>query len=68
MQMKHKYIVSLILGGALFAGCTATIPNQYAEEESYPVIHPAYEDGITIPYNIAPLNVAYEMEDRKSVV
>ena len=41
MQMKHKYIVSLILGGALFAGCTATIPNQYAEEESYPVIHPA---------------------------
>ena len=66
--MKHKYIVSLILGGALFAGCTATIPNQYAEEESYPVIHPAaYEDGITIPYNIAPLNVAYEMEGQEFI-
>lgn len=67
MQMKHKYIVSLILGGALFAGCTATIPNQYAEEESYPVIHPAYEDSITIPYNIAPLNVAYEMEGQEFI-
>ncbi len=65
--MKHKYIVSLILGGALFAGCTATIPNQYAEEESYPVIHPTYEDGITIPYNIAPLNVAYEMEGQEFI-
>lgn len=63
MQPKHRIILSLFLGAALLAGCTATVPEQYTEVRDYPVIYPDYRN-ITIPYNIAPLNVAYEMEGK----
>ena len=66
MQYIHKNILSLLFGAALFAGCTAAVPGQYTEAETLPVIHPAYSD-VTIPYNIAPLNVAYEMEGEEFV-
>ena len=61
MQHIHRISLSLYLGAVLLAGCTATIPKQYTEVSDYPVIYPDYCD-ITIPYNIAPLNIAYEME------
>lgn len=63
MQPKHRIILSLFLGAALLTGCTATVPEQYTEVGDYPVIYPDYRN-ITIPYNIAPLNVAYEMEGK----
>ena len=63
MQPKHRIILSLYLGASLLAGCTATVPEQYTEVRDYPVIYPDYRN-ITIPYNIAPLNVAYEMEGK----
>lgn len=63
MQSKHRIILSLFLGAALLSGCTATVPEQYAEVGDYPVIYPDYRN-ITIPYNIAPLNMAYEMEGK----
>ena len=63
MQPKHRIILSLCLGAALLTGCTATVPEQYTEGRDYPVIYPDYRN-ITIPYNIAPLNVAYEMEGK----
>lgn len=61
-----KHCLCFIIGAALFAGCTAHIPEQYAEVESWPTMHPVYND-ITIPYNIAPLNIAYEMDGEKFV-
>ena len=66
MQNIYKSFLSLFLGAALLVGCTAKVPEQYAEAESQPVIFPAYSD-ITIPYNIAPLNIAYEMEGKEFV-
>ena len=51
----------MFLGTLLLVGCTVAIPDQYTEVDALPVIYPKYSD-ITIPYNIAPLNVAYEME------
>ena len=66
MQLKHRIILSLFLGAALLAGCTATVPEQYTEVRDYPVIYPDYRN-ITIPYNIAPLNVAYEMEGKEFI-
>ena len=61
MQLKHKSILFLLFGASLLAGCTLTVPKQYTEVEAPPIIYPLYSD-ITIPYNIAPLNIAYEME------
>ena len=61
MKIKYRSILSLLLGTVLLVGCTPTIPKQYTEVEMLPVIYPEYSD-IAIPYNIAPLNVAYEME------
>ena len=66
MQYNYKKFFSLFLGAALLAGCTATVPEQYAEAETLPAIYPVYSD-ITIPYNIAPLNIAYEMEGKEYV-
>ena len=66
MQPKHRIILSLCLGAALLTGCTATVPEQYTEGRDYPVIYPDYRN-ITIPYNIAPLNVAYEMEGKEFI-
>lgn len=66
MQPKHRIILSLYLGAALLTGCTATVPEQYTEVGDYPVIYPDYRN-ITIPYNIAPLNVAYEMEGKEFI-
>ena len=64
--MQHKPLFTLLLSAALFAGCTTTIPEQYTEADTKPVIYPAY-NGITIPYNIAPLNIAYEMEGKEFI-
>lgn len=66
--MIHRYAAGALslLCGMLLAGCTATVPQQYTEVGESPVIHPAYSD-VTIPYNIAPLNVAYEMEGKEFV-
>lgn len=51
----------MFLGALLLVGCTVAIPDQYTEVDALPVIYPKYSN-ITIPYNIAPLNVAYEMK------
>ena len=59
--MKYRKLQSILLGAVLFSGCTATIPEQFVQADALPVVFPAYSD-IAIPYNIAPLNVAYEME------
>ena len=59
--MKCKQLQSILLGVVLLSGCTAAIPGQFTEVNDSPRIYPGYS-GITIPYNIAPLNVAYEME------
>lgn len=67
MQYRYnKYLLSSFLSVILLSGCTATVPSQYTEADALPVIHPAYSD-ITIPCNIAPLNVAYEMEGEEFV-
>ena len=59
--MKCKQLQSILLCVVLLSGCTAAIPGQFTEVDDSPRIYPGYS-GITIPYNIAPLNVAYEME------
>lgn len=59
--MQYKSQLRILVGALLFAGCTATAPEQYTETGVLPTIYPAYSD-VTIPYNIAPLNFAYEME------
>ena len=59
--MKYRKLQSILLGVVIFSGCTATIPEQFVQADALPVVFPAYSD-IAIPYNIAPLNVAYEME------
>lgn len=66
--MIHRHTIGTfaLLCGVLLAGCTATVPQQYTEVNEPPVIHPNYSD-ITIPYNIAPLNVAYEMDGKEFV-
>ena len=56
----------MLFGAALLVGCTATVPEQYTEVRTLPAIYPQYSD-ITIPYNIAPLNVAYEMEGKEFI-
>ncbi len=61
--MKYQSLLSVLCAAVLLAGCTATIPKQYTEVRELPIIHPKY-GNITIPYNIAPLNVAYEMEGK----
>ena len=59
--MKYRQLQSILLGAVLLSGCTATIPEQFVQADKSPAIYPVYSD-IVIPYNIAPLNVAYEME------
>ena len=59
--MQYKSQLRILVGALLLAGCTATVPEQYTETGVLPTIYPAYSD-VTIPYNIAPLNFAYEME------
>ena len=56
----------MFLGTVLLVGCTASVPEQYTDTRALPVIFPQYSD-ITIPYNIAPLNVAYEMEGKEFI-
>ena len=58
-----KPLYTLLLGTALLTGCTATIPEHYTEVKQKPVIYPDYH-GIFIPYNIALLNVDYQMEGK----
>lgn len=65
--MKYSPFHILLLGTALLAGCTASVPEQYSEAGIAPTVYPDYSDGITIPYNIAPLNFAYTMEGEKYV-
>lgn len=65
--MKYSPFHILLLGVALLAGCTASVPEQYSEAGIAPTVYPDYSDGITIPYNIAPLNFAYTMEGEKYV-
>lgn len=66
--MIHRHTIGAfaLLCSILLAGCTATAPQQYTEVNEKPVIYPAYDD-IVIPYNIAPLNVAYEMEGKEFI-
>ena len=64
--MKYKLLLHVLLGVALLTGCTATVPEQYTETNTLPTIHPDY-GNVTIPYNIAPLNVAYEMVGKEFV-
>ena len=64
--MKYKSLLSILLGAALLVGCTAKVPEEYTEARALPSIYPQYRD-ITIPYNIAPLNVAYEMEGKEFI-
>ena len=64
--MKYKSLLRVLLGVALLTGCTATVPEQYTEINTLPIIHPNYGD-VTIPYNIAPLNVAYEMDGKEFI-
>ena len=45
----------------LLTGCTATIPDTFTESKERADVYPNYT-GITIPYNIAPLNWDYTME------
>ena len=59
--MQYKSLSRMFLGALLLVGCTVAIPDQYTEVDALPVIYPKYSN-ITIPYNIAPLNVAYEMK------
>ena len=61
--MCYKSLLHTLLGTTLLVGCTATVPKYYSEAAVEPVICPAYSD-IVIPYNIAPLNVAYGMEGK----
>lgn len=65
--MKYSPFHILLLGAALLAGCTASVPEQYSEAGIAPTVYPDYSDGITIPCNIAPLNFAYTMEGEKYV-
>ena len=66
--MRHNYRSFLLSlwGIALLAGCTAAVPSQYVEVDASPTIYPQYSD-ITIPYNIAPLNVAYDMRGEEFI-
>lgn len=61
MKYNYNYLLLSLVGIIFLVGCTVSTPEQYSEADSLPTIYPAY-DGITIPYNIAPLNVAYDME------
>ena len=65
--MKYSPLYTLLLGAALLTGCTAAAPEQYTENNAAATVHPNYTSGITIPYNIAPLNFAYTMEGKKFV-
>lgn len=49
-----KRLLLCILGGWL-AACTPSIPESAGKIEKYPAIYPDYT-GLTVPYNIAPLN------------
>ena len=63
--MQHKHILyTALLCTLTLAGCTATPPKQYTETNTEASVHPQYTNGITIPYNIAPLNFAYTMEGK----
>ena len=66
MTMQYKSLLCTLLGAALLVGCTVAVPEQYSEAGMRPAIYPAYSD-ITIPCNIAPLNVAYEMEGKNFI-
>jgi hypothetical protein len=64
--MKYKSLQFVLFGTLLLTGCTAAVPEQYTEARELPAIHPKYND-ITIPYNMAPLNVAYEMDGKEFI-
>ena len=64
--MPHKPLFPLILA-ALLTGCTATIPADYTESKEKATVYPNYAN-ITIPYNIAPLNWDYTMEEGKEFI
>ena len=61
--MQYRTLYTLLLTSTLYllTGCTAKVPGSYTEIDKTPEIHPNYS-GVTIPYNIAPLNFAYTME------
>lgn len=64
--MRYKSVFCALFGAALLVGCTATVPKHYSEVDTLPVIYPSYSN-IVIPCNIAPLNVAYDMEGEKFI-
>ncbi len=59
--MKYNQLQSILFGTILLTGCTITVPEQFVQADETPAIYPEYSD-IVIPYNIAPLNIAYEMD------
>lgn len=67
--MLHTYkhaLRTLLISSIIFTGCTARIPDKYTEVNEQPDIYPNY-NGITIPYNIAPLNFDYQTEGEKYI-
>lgn len=65
MLHTHKHTVyAALLCTLILTGCTATPPKQYTDTNTEAAVHPSYTNGITIPYNIAPLNFAYTMEGK----
>ena len=56
-----KYNILTLTAALLLAGCTATIPDTFTDSKERADVYPNYT-GITIPYNIAPLNWDYTME------
>ena len=61
--MQYKSLLCALFCAVLFVGCTVEVPEQYSDIREYPVIHPDYSN-VTIPYNIAPLNFAYEVDGK----
>ena len=62
-----RYKLPLLAALCLLAACTANTPTQYTEVKEKADIYPSYTN-ITIPYNIAPLNFEYRMEDAKEFI
>lgn len=59
MRTSFIYLFSLILGFLLLFSCTLNVPQEAEAVAKPPTLYPDY-GGITIPYNIAPLNFCIE--------
>lgn len=59
MSTSFIYPFSCLLGLWSLASCTVNIPGEAQPLAKFPSLYPDYE-GVTIPYNIAPLNYRIE--------